>query len=428
MEKNCKRFGASLLLLPVGMALVANVQADGYRNPPPTAAGIAKSGVHSAFVDDASAISYNPANLGMQTNHSLVVAGTFAQAQNTYSTAIPDLSTVPPGTIPVQIESDDPWQMLPNLYYSQPVGLEGKLVVGLGVNTPYGQSVSYDSADMSALVPPWAVGGDELLPYEATVKLVNFNPSAGVKIYDGVYLGLGLDVAYSSIGLKAVGNVPGTPLPPAPQPLAYVEGEGDGWGIGGNIGVTWVPCERHRVTATYRSRMDIKYKGDTTINGTNTGDFETTLQYPNTVGIGYGFEVSEDIRIEGLLEWLQWSVNDTQTIEVGGIGTEESVNNWDDTFTIGVSGSWDITESLVVRAGYVYLPSPIPDDTVTPLLPDNDRQVIGIGLGYTVGMHTLDVSYAFSIYDDRTSPIGSTSPGTYEIDSNLVGVSYSLTF
>ena len=407
MEKNCKRVGAKLLLCAAASVLVANVYADGYRNPPPTAEGIAKSGVNSAFVDDASAISYNPANLGMQTNKSLVVAATLARVQNTYAPA--------PG---VAIESDDPWQMLPNLYYSQPVGREG-LVVGLGVNTPHGQSVAYASSDFTPLPPP-GLAGPVLLPYEANVMLINFNPSAGVEISDGVYLGLGLDVAYSALELQAAGNVPVNP--------STIEGEGDGWGIGGNIGVTWIPCERHRLTATYRSRMDIKYKGDTKINGANTGDFKTTLKYPNTVGVGYGVEVTEDIRIEGLVEWLQWSVNDTQTLEIGGLGTQQSVNNWDDTFTIGVGGSCDITDALVVRAGYTYLPSPIPDDTVTPLLPDNDRHVVGLGLGYTVGMHTLDLSYAFSIYSDRTSPPGSTSPGTYEIDSSLASMSYSLSF
>ena len=78
--------------------------ADGYRNPPPTAEGIGKSGVNSVFVDDASAISYNPANLAYQTNGSLVVAATFARTENTY--------TLPSLLGGASFESDGDWNVL----------------------------------------------------------------------------------------------------------------------------------------------------------------------------------------------------------------------------------------------------------------------------------------------------------------------------
>ncbi|HEY5621286.1 MAG TPA: hypothetical protein VIR77_01670, partial [Pontiella sp.] len=69
------------------------------------------------------------------------------------------------------------------------------------------------------------------------------------------------------------------------------------------------------------------------------------------------------------------------------------------------------------------LPTPIPDDTMTWLLPDADRHALSLGLGYTVGQHTVDLAYTFSIYDDRDTPLGS-----YEIDSDLIGMTYSMSF
>jgi long-chain fatty acid transport protein len=396
MKKSCKCLVTMVLLF----AAMPRAEADGYRNPPPTAEGLAKGSANAAFVDDASATFYNPANLGMQTEKSLVVAGTFARSETTYSPL--------PG---VELKSDDPMQVLPNIFYSQPVGLDG-LVVGLGLSTPYGQNVAWDAEE---LVNP-SIGVVEAVPYEAEVLLININPTASAKLRDNLYLGIGADIFYSDFTLKALfpSGDPTVPLD--------VEGSGDGWGIGANVGLTWLPAEGHRVALTYRSRVDITYKGDFKADYPNAGDFQTTLKYPNTFGVGYGVQVRDNVQFEALVEWLEWSVNDTQTIDAGG--SEITLdNNWDDTFTLNCGVDWAATDALAVRAGYTYLPSPIPDGSASPLLPDLDRHVLGIGLGCSMGMHTVDVAYSYSIYDDRE-----TTTGTYEVDSNLVSMTYSLSF
>lgn len=393
-----------VLLSALPIAMVGDVYADGYRNPPPTAEGLGKSSAHSAFVDDASAIFYNPANLAMQEDHSLVLAATFAQSEITYEPA--------PG---YELKSDDPWNVLPNLFYSQPVGVKG-LVVGLGISTPYGQSVSWNKTD---LVNPMT-GVTEPVPYEAEVLLVNFNPTASFKLHDSVYFGIGGDIFYSDFSMKAL--FPN--LYPVADPMSPydVEGSGDGWGIGGNVGLTWLPTENQRVALTYRSRVDVKYKGDFAASYPNTGEFETTLKYPNTIGIGYGIALPGNVQLEALFEWLEWSVNKTQTINAGGSQLVLE-NNWDDSYSINTGVNWEIIDGLAVRSGYTWLPSPIPDSSASPLLPDLDRHILSFGIGYSLGMHTLDLGYAYSIYDDRE-----TANGTYDVDSNLASVTYSLSF
>ncbi len=396
----------ALIFLTVGL-MVHGVRADGYRNPPPTAEGIAKSGVNMVFVDDASAISYNPANLAMQTNGSLVIAATFARTETTYSPV--------PG---VSVESDGDWNILPNIYYSQPIGKKG-WVAGIGINTPHGQGVSWKVSDFAPGVGP-PPGLSPVVPYEASLLFLNINPTIAFPIHESVFVGVGVDIVYSQLELKALNAVP----PPAlPGTIEQSEAEGDGWGVGGNIGVTWLPTDRQRVAVTYRSRVDIDYKGDFEFGGVAAGDFETTIKYPNTIGLGYGIQLTDVIQLEAQVEWLQWSVNDTQTLVTGPVSSP-IVNNWDDTFTFGLAGSWSVTDVFVVRAGYAFIPSPIPDATITPLLADEDRHALSLGLGYGFGSHGIDVAYTFSIYDDRDS----TPSGAYEVDSNLVGVTYSLSF
>ena len=403
MKKQRNRTNRGVLIILCMSAVVHHLYADGYRNPPPTAVGIAKAGVHSVFVSDASAISYNPANLSFQTNKSFVIGAAIAQSQSTYTPA-PGLS----------FESDNPWQPLPSVYFSTPIGDQGT-AVGLGITTPYGQGLAWDASEFSSLIVSPAP-----VPYEAKMALINFNPTVSTMLGDKVALGVGLNIMYSSVELKAL-------IPQLGPPLDS-KGEGDGWGFGSNIGLTWLPTERQRMSFTYRSKVDIDYKGDFTINGADAGDFGTTINLPNTIGLGYGFQITENIQIEALLEWLEWSSNKTQPLDAGILGSNPQENNWDDTFTVGVAGSWRISDAFAFHTGYSFIETPIPSETITPLLPDADRHVIGLGLGYTVAGHTLDLSYAFSIYDDRTAPATGLAPGTYEIDSNLIGVTYSLSF
>jgi long-chain fatty acid transport protein len=396
------------LLLTLGVVMLHGAYADGYRNPPPTAAGIAKSGAHSVFVDDASAISYNPANLALQDDASLVIGTTFARTENTYT---------PPGS-GVSFESDGDWNVLPNIYYSQPIGDKG-FSLGIGITTPYGQGISWEGFS-NLLNPPTVM----TVPYDASVMMIDINPTAAMRIHDNVYVGVGIDIYYSILEMTAVNA---NPFPP---PVTIdSKGEGDAWGIGANAGLTWLPTEGHRMTFTYRSRVDMDYKGDFEAGGTPLGDFEATVKYPNSVGVGYGIELSENVQIEALVEWLQWSVNDSQTIKTGSLGSQTLQNNWEDTFTFGLGGSWDATDWLIVRGGYAFLPSPIPDETITPLLPDADRHALSLGLGFALGeQHMIDLAYTYSIYSDRASPVTGATPGTYEIDSNLVGLTYSLSF
>jgi long-chain fatty acid transport protein len=391
----------------IGLIFIATIgvaYGDGYRNPPPTAEGIAKSGVNSVWVDDASAISYNPANLAFQTNQSVVLSLTLARTENTYT--IPSLGSY---------ESDGDWNVLPNIYCAVPVGDNG-WSAGLGINTPYGQGLSWDKSDLEPLV-----GAGELLPYEARVALININPTLAYQVSDALSVGVGIDIIYSTLELKslldsaALGGTTGT--------VYNAEAFGDGWGAGINLALTWVPVDGQRLALTYRSQFEVDYKGDFDVAGTKAGDLESTTKYPNIVTIGYGVQLPGEVQLEAMIEWLQWSLNDTQPLSVGGVSLDQD-NNWDDTFSFGIGGSWQALDSLVVRAGYAFIPSPIPDETISYLLPDADRHALSFGLGYTLGVHTLDLAYTASFYEERNSSLGSD----YEINSNLIGLTYSFLF
>ncbi len=405
----------------LAMALCASsALADGFRNPPPGAAGLGRGNAFAAQADDASAVSYNPANLAFLAAPEIEVALTLASMETELRAAAGFAAA-----------SDDAWQVLPNIYYALP--LSDNVVGGLGLTTPFGQSVEWAQDSGVAMVSP----------YFAQMSLVNFNPSAGWRINDRVAVGAGLDVFASTLEFRQV--VPWSALPGFPPGLPAGEArvETSGLGVGANVGLTVKLADAHRLALTYRSPVTVKYEGDFNLRGApsapglGNSDFETEMEFPGIATIGYGVELTDTLRVEADVEWLGWSAMESLPIDAGAnqpladpSGTGAIPYDWDDTWTFNFGVDWACAADWVLRAGYSYVPTPVPNRTFSPLLPDEDRHVIAVGAGYHKGNHAVDLVWTLSLVDDRTVT-GNQNPafnGVYDLDPQLVAVSYRYRF
>ena len=112
------------------------------------------------------------------------------------------------------------------------------------------------------------------------------------------------------------------------------------------------------------------------------------------------------------------------TVGVGVIKALRQMGNAD--FLINVT----YVLMLGLVGGYMFIESPIPDNTMSPTLPDADRHVFSVGLGRKSGGHSLDIAYAYSLFDDRKIDDNQDAAynGDYDISSHLMGVSYGYTF
>ena len=411
--------------LMVAYFAASSVHAEGFRNPPPGAAGLGRSGVWIAQSDDASAVSYNPANLVDVDGASVVAGFSLASTKTEFDSASG-----------VSAESEDPWQILPNLYGACPMQ-DQRMALGIGITTPYGQSMEWDESG------PFRYD----VPYFAEIRLVNVNPSIGYKINEALSVGAGLDVFVSDLEFKqcypwalATGN------PAAPDGVARFTG--DGSGLGGNVGLTWKITGAQRVALVYRSSVKVDYDGDFEISNlpasaapfpalatvSPESDFSTEIEYPAAAGLGYGVALTETLNVEADVEWLEWSRYDRMALDIAGnqalLPAPEIVNDWDDSWTFGLSADWHFAPEWVFRAGYSFLESPIPDETFSPSIPDADRHVVTFGLGYGRGGHAIQVAMANSFYEDRE--IGNnqnpTYNGDYELCAQLYSVSYGYSF
>jgi long-chain fatty acid transport protein len=433
--KKMKRYGADAFgwLAMAAMALFCgSVWADGLRNPPEGAGALGRAGVRLTTAEDATTVTHNPANLMDIQTEEVTPTVTLGYSKKDYTSASGEKTS-----------TDDTWSVLPATYVAWPIA-DGNYVLGLGMNMPYGQATHWDRDGIFRYTAP----------YETEMKTVNFNPSVATKIGKHLYVGAGVDVMWSSLSMKqaySLANLTSGAIASDADLKFY----GTGYGVGANAGVTWLITDRQRLALVYRSPITVQYEGDFDIEMDSataaaasssaalqslatTSDFETEIEFPATAAAGYGIQLGEHLRLEADVEWVQHSSYDTQTLDVGAnnsllqttLGSNTIKYDWNDTWTFGLGADWQFDEHWTARTGWTYLPSPVPDDTLTPYLAEGDANVFAVGLGYSRGAHKLDVAYAYNLMESREIS-GNQSPyynGTYDFNAHLASVSYSFSF
>lgn len=406
--------------LGVGIAWLSAVatiaRADGFRNPPPGAAGLGRANAFAAQVDGPLALSYNPANLAGITNWQAEASLSWARSENRWRSSLG-----------FSAATDDEWLALPNLYAGGPIA--ERWALGLGLTTPYGQAV-----DWGALSPVARVS-----PYYAKMAFVEMDSAVAWQVNDRWSVGAGLALAGSSLEFRQV--VPWDVIlgqPGLPAGEARVETSGGGLGV--QAGVTWTVTPGHRLALAARTPVKVDYEGDLKLRHApalpmiRNSDVETEITFPARVVLGYGVELGSRVRFEADVEWNGWSSVDELPLKAGPnqplIGTDSLRYDWSDTWTFNAGAEWEFLEGWRLRGGYSYVPTPVPDATLSPTLPDEDRHVVTVGVGVRYGRHEFGAAWAWSIVPDRRVS-GNQNPtydGVYEIEPQLWALSYRLAF
>jgi long-chain fatty acid transport protein len=313
-----------------------------------------------------------------------------------------------------------------------------RFAVGLGVTAPYGLGGEWDQ-NSSAFRPSGVLRYQA--PYFAQLQTININPAISVRLNDKLSIGAGFDVMWSDLEFKQFYSW----LPFGGATDGNAKLEGDGFGYGGNIGLTWQVTDHQRLAVTYRSPMTVHYSGHASINNipaaatfmgaTPESDFRTKIRFPTIVAAGYGIELNDKIRLETDFEWIQFSRFNSLNMGLGNntflLGAAANkAENWKDTFTIGVGGDWKFADDWVLRAGYQFYQSPVPDSTFSPSIPDADQNVFTVGLGYKHGHHSLEAAYGLDFYDTRniTTDQNAAFNGKYTFTVHLFSFAYRYSF
>ena len=397
---------ALVLLLPL-MAVTAH--AAGYGIYEWGARANAMGGAFTAKADDPSAVAYNPAGI-TQLPGSQFLLGETAIAPNT--NVRPTLVGGDTGT-----GKDSVWN-IPHGYATHQ--LNERVWLGGGFYSRVGLGTEYDEPDGFFGRYNCAYAGIKSTSV-AAVLAYKLTDSLSVAVAPEAIL---MDFEYHKYTDAGLTNDPATTANDIKQEL-----KARGWAPGYTLGVRWQPEPWLALGLTYKGESQLTVDGRTRFKrnasasstlallklvpaaastattldeGLRDTDIKGTEPIPAVLTGGVMVKPMDDLSIEFDLTRTYWSAYRSLTFEYDNVLKDrKSEKDWHDAWRWMVGAEYQATDSLALRAGYVYDDSPIPDDHVDYAVPANDRQIVTLGAGYAWDAWTVDASYGYLWVTDR---------------------------
>jgi long-chain fatty acid transport protein len=381
----------------------------------------------AALAADASTVYYNPAGMSLIRDWSF--------AQSGYLVAI-------------QAELEDATAT----NFGQPVtGPNGRTSAGAGTNGPVGATafakrLTDELVAGFALTVPFGLqfeySGDSIARYVATKsKLTTYNlsPSLAWEMVPGLSLGVGFDAILADVALNQKLQPPGFDE-------LNVRLSADDWTYGWNAGLLWEIDDETRVGLAYRSRLTFALRGTAKVTPNPLFDAEqkasATATFPDTWTLSGVTMVAPGWQVLGDLQWIHWDLIESIAVHFGPRGggaggqilPEQSLDfDFRNTFrgALGVQHFFD--EDWTFRGGVAFDQSPVTNRNRTARLPDSNRVLLSVGVGYALTkVMAVDVGYThiFLPYEATLDQVGTgtTLTGEYESSVDLFGLQLTFTF
>lgn len=394
--------------------------------------------------DDASILFYNPAGISRFDT---------PQAQASVSPVSPHVkfegtaTDVTGGTVSGGNGGDAGSPVLvPSAYLVAPVN--DRLTIGLALNTPFGQVISYDD--------DWA-GRYQAITSE--LRAASVSGVASLKVSDSLSIGGGPFISYAqsrltnaidfgSICVGSIGLGPCSALGALPQQAdGKVDLHGSDWGVGATAGLLYEPVKGTRIGLSWRSHVTLEMEGDAdfdvpsnvsllTSSGAFTdsgGSAEVTL--PETIGLSVHHDLTDTVAVMGDVVWTGWSSFEELRFVFDNPAQPDAVSpqNWNDTVFVALGATWRPTDAWTLRTGVAYDQSPTEQNFRTPRLPDNDRYWVSLGADYQLARQwTVSAGYAHIFVEsaklDVSDPTAGRLRGSYDGSIDVLSFGATLRF
>ena len=395
------------------------------------ARAMALGGAFGATADDPTALYFNPAGIAFLPGTQFALGTTLITESSKFSGANP---------YPGQGYSVD---MKQQVFFPSHAYVTGEITSdlhwGMGVYSPFGLGTWW----------PDEYAG-KFISKRVDLKVFDFIPTLAYKFSDNLAVGAGADYFYSILSLtKSLGAINPYTQQVAEVGQVHLSTDADsGWGWHGAVLAKMEGG--FSLGLTYRSEVRIDYKGNASFTQFLTGypDFDqivatqlpfntkvaasTTIKYPSEErvalawhGGAWGVEV----------DWVRdgWSSFKDLPIILPAYPqlSETRVENYKDSDNWRLGIEYRSSPQWAWQLGYVHDNNPVPDASVSPLLPDSDRNgyCIGGSLNFSPKSR-LDVSYMYLPFKDRsTNGVDSDGyNGTYKTTANLFSLTWSYKF
>lgn len=433
-RRGSKSWRSTLGVLALLAALLAPArgQAAGFGLYEAGTRALGMGGAYTGLADTPSALFFNPAGLALQSGLSIEGNVALIMPNFAYDTSLPGTAT------PISVEGEQNIFTVPSIYVSY--RLHERVAIGLGTYVPFGLGVewakSYDSNGTS--VPWWGRN----IVQEIELQTVFLNLSAAVKLHERVYIGAGFVVGLGAVQLQRA-----VTLSADRADDVDVEVAGDDIGFGATAGllVKVIPGLLN-IGVAYKSAVKFNFTGNAafTQNGSPNipaglrstlidGKVEAPITLPHTISFGVTAFPMERLVVGLNVDIVTWSSYDKLRVDFVDnpqLSSSER-KDWSNSFQLRIGTEYKVLEdNLPVRFGFIYDQSPVPDDTVSPELPDTDRYWVTLGVGYRFYGVQADLAYQFLITANDatadTAPIVGTRSATAHIVSLGLGYNFQL--
>jgi len=372
---------------------------------------------------------YNPAALAGSEKKGLSLGVTFVAPSYTYDAGGPEGEQV--------LEQD--LHYLPHINYVHP--LTDKWTAMLSVNVPYGLGTEWDKGYLRSLytqpeflgTPPYYRDGVSGLPQQIYLMAPYITPSIGYRVNDQLSVAAGLSLVYAQFYLENIVTPLAMRSPPygPGYPTDEMEYEGSGYGVGYVLAAHYQFNEDWAAGLAYHSPVNVELEGDTDFHYTGLNDIEGSLRLPPTVTLGLANTSFERWTLTTDVVWTGWSTYDELRIddEPTGNAILNAKKDWDNVFSYRAGAEYQASEHWVLRGGYVYDESPVPDRTRGLELPCNDRHMFSVGAGYVCGDWGIDLSYCYLKVQSGDAGEPTKNHGEFsDAYAHLLGISYHKKF
>jgi long-chain fatty acid transport protein len=388
--------------------------------------GARATGMGGAFVavsDDPSALYNNPAGLGLLEGTSFMKGTTLIDPTAYYDVDGFDKE-----------KSVTPSQLISNVFITH--NFNDSVGIGLGYYCPYG------------LGQVWS--GDSPLrgnSVRSEISLSNLQGNLSYRITDNVLVGAGLGQGFAKMHTKSFAAV----IPAGgflPSETA-IKTRGEAQSVNGNLGILWMPSDNWTIGGAWRSETDVSFEGeaDFSSNAFATFDEDLTVDFtfPQTISVGASYSGFDRWLLSGQVDWVDWSRIDTITQELDNPVTfvdpetlivtvtdeVEISRDWKDRYILRLGAEYEVNPKFILRGGYMWDPSPVPEDTLDPLMFDVSSNRYSIGASFQIWRTYIDVAYMYTQGIRREADDSENNPptnGDYWGHSHVFELSTTYTF
>jgi long-chain fatty acid transport protein len=421
----------------------------------------------SAPCDDASSIYWNPGKMPSARGWSayggaaiIALKGTFTQ-DTTFR----------------EWESDVPTTVVPHFFVTYRG--TGKTAYGFGVYVPYGltsqwtddfpgrfsakkaslQTIYFQPNITYQVTENWSVGGGPVFGHSSVeliqaIDLSSQIASAGPPVVTFGQLGIAKRTEFARATLKGSANAFGV-----------------AFGVHGKLTPNW------EMGARFLSQLSFNYdNADATFAQVLTGlvvpaagiipgvaagtpidalvapqftagalvaqKVQTQIRHPAQIQVGFGYTGIQNTTITADYSYVGFkSFNQLPVNFQGPAPSRVLQEDYNNTSGLRLGAERRLTNGAALRAGWAVTAAAAPDETVTPLLPEQDRALGMLGAGYPLGKSfVVDATYAHIFTPGRRGRLDERAPGStaaaaialnngaYTLNANIFSLSLKASF